>query len=76
MQQSISWFTRLRLKLIKWLAGDLWIILNTTFTYDAGKYLLARKNDILIHAVNVEVRCLVAPGERPPGGPDTAIRHS
>ena len=76
MQQPISWFIRLRLKLIKWLAGDLWIILNATFTYDTGKYLLTRKNDILIHTINVKVACLVAPDKRPPGGPGVAIRHS
>ena len=76
MQQSIPWFTRLRLKLIEWLAGDLWVILNVKFTYDDGAYLLTRKNDILIHARNVDVACLVAPDERPPGGPGVAIRHS
>jgi len=66
MRKKISWVTRLRLKLIEWLAGDLWVILNVTFTYDDGAYLLTRVNNTPIHTRGVEVACLVDPGETPP----------
>ena len=66
MGEKMPWFIRLRLKLIEWLAGDLWVILNVKFTYDEGAYLLTRKNDIPIHTRGVEVACLVDPGETPP----------